>query len=60
MKTKIRTRFGLAMLTAIGVIAAMFAVGLVFALSSSGGEGKSIAAAPPTETPALPRSLFLV
>ena len=48
------------MLTAIGVIAAMFAVGLVFALSSSGGEGKSIAAAPPTETPALPRSLFLV
>ena len=40
------------MLTVIGVIAAMFAVGLVFALRSSGGEGKSIAAPPSTETSA--------
>ena len=40
------------MLTVIGVIAAMFAVGLVLALRSSGDESKSIAAAPSSETSA--------
>ena len=57
MKTKIRSPFGLAMLTVIGVIAAMFAVGVVVALSGSGGENRSITGAAmgadaPTETPA--------
>ena len=45
------------MLTIIGVIAAMFAVGLVFGLLTSDGETRSIAAITPTETPAPIQSL---
>ena len=45
------------MLLIIGVIAAMFAVGLVFALLTSDGESISIAAITPTGTPAPTQSL---
>ena len=57
MVTKLRTSFGRTMLIIIGVIAAMFAVGLVFALLTSDGESRSIAAIAPTETPAPTQSL---
>ena len=57
MGTKLRTYFGRTMLIIIGVIAAMFAVGLMFSLLTSDGESISIAAITPTGTPAPTQSL---
>ena len=51
MVRKFKTYFGQTILIAIGVVVAMFAVGLVFAFLNSDSENTSVASVLLTETP---------